>query len=241
MREATTSNVVQFLVQEIFRKFGVPETIHTDNGAQFTAKGFREMIETFKINHMQTAPYSPQSNASERVNQSVLAAIRAYLNEDHREWDTYLTEIECALRSSIHSSTGVTPFFALFGYEMYTSGSDYKLARKLQSLCDHQINELGRKERLEIIRDKIEKNLHEAYERSAKRYNQRARIVKFIPGQEAYRKNHILSDFGKNINAKFCRKYLKCRIVKPIGSNMYEIEDMQGKPLGTCHVKDLKM
>lgn len=78
MKEATTSNFVQFLVQEICRKFGVPETIHTDYGAQLTAKGFKEMVEMFKINHMQTAPYSPQSNASERVNQFVLAAIRAY-------------------------------------------------------------------------------------------------------------------------------------------------------------------
>lgn len=51
-----------------------------------------------------------QSNAAERVNQSVLIAIRTYLNDDHREWDIYLSEIECALQNSIHSATGVTPF-----------------------------------------------------------------------------------------------------------------------------------
>lgn len=94
MREATASNVVTFLVEEVFRKFGVSETVHSDNGAQFTAKAFRDMIKTYNINHILTAPYSPQSNASERVNQSVLSAIRAYLAEDHREWDLYLTEIE---------------------------------------------------------------------------------------------------------------------------------------------------
>lgn len=92
--------------------------IHSDNGAQFTSKTFKEIVDTYKINHLQTAPYSPQSNASERVNQSVLAAIRAYLESDHREWDLYLTEIECALRSSVHTATGVTPFFALFGYKI---------------------------------------------------------------------------------------------------------------------------
>lgn len=124
---------------------------------------------------------------------------------------------------------------------MYTNGSDYKLARKLKSLTDHHIDNLHNSERLEIIREKIRANLHEAYEKSAKRYNERARVVKLSPGQEVYRRNHILSDFGKNINTKFSRKFLKCRIVKPIGNNMYEIEDLQGKPLGTCHTKDIKI
>lgn len=113
-------------MNEIFHKFGVPEVIHSDNGAQFVAKRFQEMIETYRIKHMRTAVYSPQSNASERVNQSVLAAIRAYLNDDHRDWDLYLSEIECALRTSVHSTTGVTPFFALFGFHMFSSGNDYK-------------------------------------------------------------------------------------------------------------------
>lgn len=129
MKEATTENVIKFLIQEIYMKFGVPETIHSDNGTQFTAKSFKEMIKTYNINHIQTAPYSHQSNSSERVNQSILAAIRAYLEKDHRDWDLYLTEIECSLRSSVHSAIGMTPFFALFGFEMYTNGADYKLAK----------------------------------------------------------------------------------------------------------------
>lgn len=40
MREATANNVIQFLVTEIFNKFGVLEIIYSDNGAQFTGKTF---------------------------------------------------------------------------------------------------------------------------------------------------------------------------------------------------------
>lgn len=130
MREATTANVISFLTREVFHKFGVPETIHSDNGKQFTAKEFGKMMDMYKIKHLKTAFYAPQSNAAERVNQSILAAIRAYMEEDHRDWDLYLSEIECALRTSVHSATGVTPFFALFGHNMFTSGVDYHLARK---------------------------------------------------------------------------------------------------------------
>lgn len=237
MKDATANNVIQFLVQEIFNKFGVPEIIHSDNGAQFISKAFTNMIETYKIKHIKTAVYSPQSNASERVNQSVLAAIRAYLQEDHREWDMYLSEIECALRTSVHSAIGVTPFFALFGYHHFSSGSDYKLARKLSSMCDHEIVDMKQNERLESIREKIKRNMHEAFERSARRYNERARNVKLIPGQEVFRRNNVLSDFEKCKSSKFSRKFLKCIILRPVGNNMFELESLQG----IYHVKDIKV
>lgn len=240
MREATATNVVKFLVEEIFRKFGVPETIHSDNGAQFVSKHFREMVNSYQIRHMQTAPYSPQSNASERVNQSVLNAIRAYLEKDHRDWDLYLSEIECALRTSVHTATGVTPFFSLFGYHMYSSGSDYNLARRLGSLTEHELVHMDKADRMALIRGKIKDNMHRAFEASSRRYNRRARTVKFVPGQEIYRRNYALSDFGKNFNAKFARKFSKCRISGMVGNNMYQLEDLKGKPLGVAHAKDLK-
>lgn len=240
MREATASNVVKFLTEEIFHKFGVPETIHSDNGQQFISKQFSKMIETYSIKHLKTAYYSPQSNAAERVNQSVLSAIRSYLKTDHRDWDLYLSEIECALRSAIHSATGVSPYFALFGINMFTSGADYALARKLSSLGDNEILLLNNSDKMSLMRDKIKENLHEAYKANAARYNKRIREVRFVPGQEIYKRNFVLSDFKNNINAKFCKKFTKCRITRALGKNMYLLETLSGKSLGAWHAKDLK-
>ncbi|KAM8714792.1 hypothetical protein ACLKA7_001196 [Drosophila subpalustris] len=97
MREASTADVVNFLVHEVFFKFGVPKVILSDNGRQFISKSFEAMIKAFGITDLRTPVYSPQSNASERVNRSVLSAIRAYLEEDHRECDAYLPEVEVSL------------------------------------------------------------------------------------------------------------------------------------------------
>ncbi|BFF96484.1 uncharacterized protein DMAD_05120 [Drosophila madeirensis] len=52
------------------------------------------------------------------------------------------------------------------------------------------------------------------------------------PGQEVYRRNFTLSDFGKSYNAKFARKFLKCRVVRPVGNNAFELVDLAGKPVG---------
>ena len=98
----------------------------------------------------------------------MLAAVRSYLENDHRDWDLYLSEIKCSLRTSIHAATGVTPFFVVFGYHWYTNGADYNLARKLKSMTDHEITPFDRSDRLKIIFEKIKSNMHEAYEKSAK-------------------------------------------------------------------------
>ena len=240
MNKANSRNVVRFLIEEVFHKFGTPEIVFSDNGKQFTGTNFSNMVESFGINHIRTANYAPQANASERVNQSILSAIRSYLDTDQREWDAYLSEIECALRSSVHTSTGMTPYFALFGTNMVTHASVYKLARKLQVLQDGDMNILANSGKLDIIRDKIRKNLHKTYERNAKTYNIRSREVKFKPGQEVFRRNYQLSDFSKQISAKLNKKFLKCRIVKAVGNSLYEVEDMNGKTIGIMHAKDLK-
>jgi len=98
MREAPSAGVIRFLRQEVFNKFGVPVLLHSDNGKQFVSKQFLEFLTEYGVKHIRTAVDSPQSNAAERVNQSVLNVIRAYLEDDHRDWDLYLSEIECALR-----------------------------------------------------------------------------------------------------------------------------------------------
>ncbi|XP_041563097.1 uncharacterized protein LOC121466766 [Drosophila elegans] len=215
MKEASVGKVVEFLVHEVFYKFGVPEVIHSDNGKQFVSKIFQDMITAFGIQHMRTAVYSPQSNAAER--KMII------------ETGTY-TYRKVSIRDSVHEATGVTPFFAVFGQQMFLNGNCYKLARKLQSLTEHQITTLDPVDKRQLIRDHIRENLHQAYERSSQRYNKRARVFHAKPGQEIYRRNFTQSNFGKMYNAKFARKYVKCRVIRPIGNNAYELEDLGGKP-----------
>ena len=166
------------------------------------------MVENYGIKHLKTPLYCPQSNASERVNQSVIAAIRPYLETDQREWDEHLGDIECTLRSTVHAATGRSPYFALFFQNMITHGSMYRLAKQLQALVEGENRMLLKQTQLELIRSKIQDNLHKVHERGEQVYNTRGKEVSYIPCQEVYRKNFIQSDFSKNINAKLCPKYI---------------------------------
>ncbi|XP_064537385.1 uncharacterized protein K02A2.6-like [Drosophila montana] len=241
MRETAALNVVDFLVSEVFYKIGEPEVIHSDNGRQFISGAFQNMISAFGISLMRTAVYAPQSNASDRVNRTVMSAIRAYLEQDHREWDLYLPEMEVSIRNAIHTATGVTPFFTVIGNNMFLNGACYKFARRLGSLGDHEISHLHPVDKIHLIRQRVQSQLHQAYERSHRQYNARARVFQAEPGQEVYRPNFVLSGFGKVFNAKFARKFLKARVVRRVGNNSFLLEDLQGKPLGVFHAKDIRV
>jgi hypothetical protein len=131
LRKFTAKAIMEFLQNHIFFSYGVPEIIISDNGSQFKAQDFNAFLTEFGVKHQYMAVYSPQSNASERVNRSIIAAIRAYLEKDHNAWDEHIPAISCSLRNSVHQSIQCAPYQALYGFNMVTHGSQYKLLKNL--------------------------------------------------------------------------------------------------------------
>jgi len=151
-------------------------------------------MKTYEISHMLTAVHSPQANASERVNRSVISGIRAYLRPDQKDWDEYLNRICCAFRSSIHASIGTTPYYMAFGQHMVTSGSTYSLLRRLNLLHDRSLM-FNSQDSFELIRQEATKQMQKAHDRNEKRYNLRSRDVFYAEGQEVFRRNFKQSCF----------------------------------------------
>jgi len=74
-----------------------------------TSRAFEELIDGLGMQHMKTPVYSPQSNVAERVKMNVFAAIRSFLEEDHREWDAHLQEIEVARHCPLSHRRSAVP------------------------------------------------------------------------------------------------------------------------------------
>ena len=132
VKKLTADVVIKYMQQELFHTYGVPETIFSDNGSQFRAEAFQKFLRESKITHTLTAVHSPQANASERVNRSIIAAIRSYVKPDQKDWDENLSSICCALRSSVHSGLGSTPYYMVFGQQLISSGATCKFVERLQ-------------------------------------------------------------------------------------------------------------
>lgn len=241
LRKASAKAMVEFLESEIFHLFGVPESVLSDNGVQFRSHEFKKLFTRYGVSHIMTATHAPQVNASERVNRTLLASIRAYIGKNHCDWDNKISAIASALRNNVHSSTGFSPHYLVFGHHPIHHGSSYPLLRKLGSLGDPFIEILPPVDHRNRLKDQVRDNLRQAHERHEHVYNKRSRNVDFKPGQEVFRRNFAKSDFAKNFNAKLAKKFLKCRVLRKVGTALYELEDMNGERIPhRYHAKDLK-
>ena len=46
---------------EVFARFGIPDEVLSDNGTNFVAQLSEEFLKLFKIHHIKTSPFHPQT------------------------------------------------------------------------------------------------------------------------------------------------------------------------------------
>lgn len=232
LKHQSANHTINYLKDEIFLKFGVPEILISDNGPQLRSETFREFLKENKIKHWLTAVYHPQSNPTEAVNKTLVTAIRAYTNDDlpHDAWDRNLNEIVYALNSATHTSTSVSPHMVVFGRKLTEDGDEYVTQN------EENVDEKKRK----TIYEKVAAYLKAAYENNKKRYDLRSREITYEPNELIYRRNTKLSNAADKYSAKLADKFIKAQIVKRVGTNTYEVKDIESKHVAVYHTKMLK-
>lgn len=246
LKSATSEVCYKFLEEEVFLVYGVPERLICDNGKQYVSRSFRKMCESYDCRIVFNAQYSPHVNPTERVNRVLKTMIRSYINKDHREWDTQLHKLGYALRTAVHEVTGYTPAYLNFGREVYLSGKMHHLNK---DITDNDPIEFAARESLashvkevQKLCSEIQAKLSKAYDSSAARYNLRRRPISLDVGQVVWKRNKQLSDAAGYFQAKLAPKFVKCRVVRKISTNVYELSDFEnGRSLGSWHVKDIKL
>ena len=71
-----TARAVRGVIQDALRKTGARPEIVTDNGTQFKAKDFKELVRDFELEHIRIRTYHPESNGKlERFHRSTRDAL----------------------------------------------------------------------------------------------------------------------------------------------------------------------
>lgn len=238
LRNSKSNLLLKFLEEDVFLTYGVPEIIISDNGPVFKAKAYLNFCANYDVVTWKSAYYHAQNNPVEKVNLSLGAAIRSYVGENHKTWDKNIAKIGCALRTAVHGTTKFTPYFINFGFEMSTSGNQYKIKDALSKL--NNTSELDMAQELFIAREEAKSNMLKSYEHNCKYYNLRSRIPNFKVGDIVYRRHFVQSNASKNFCEKFAYKFVKAIVKEILGSSCYKLVNEKGKEVGVYSAKDIK-
>jgi len=107
----TTSHRVICCLREVFSRFGLPETIVSDNGPQFTSQEFATFCRSNGIRHSTSSPYHPRSNGqAERFVKTFKQSVGKGKNNDV---NVSLCSFLLTYRCTPHATTGVSPYESL--------------------------------------------------------------------------------------------------------------------------------
>jgi transposase InsO family protein len=202
----------------IVMTFGPPTSIVTDRGSLFTSHFWSSLCFYMKARRRLSTAFHPQTDGqTERQNQTLEHYLRCYANYRQDDWVKYLPMAEFTYNNLEHSSTGMTPFYVLYGYHPEFSW-DVSM--------DPPGGEVpSAKERIEALleeRSLLEERWQQAVEYQAKAYN-----AKHIPKHYAMGDYVLLS--AKNIKTNRPSKKLDHRFLGPfqiigiVGKQAYKL------------------
>ena len=100
----------------IFRSHGMPSTVVSDRGPEFTNKFAAALCKALGTDHCKSTSYHPQSNGQiERNNRVLEELLRHFVNPTQDDYDTLLPVLEFAINNSFQESIQDTPFFLNYG------------------------------------------------------------------------------------------------------------------------------
>jgi transposase InsO family protein len=163
----------------IIHRFGVPNSIITDNGTQFTGRKFLDFCEDHHIPVDWATVAHPMTNGQvERANVMILQGLKPRIYNDlhkfGRRWMKELPSVFWSLRTTSSRATGFTPFFLVYGAEAILP-IDLEYDSLRTRAYDDQSNRNNREDSLDQLEEARDMALlHSArYQQSLRRYHAR--------------------------------------------------------------------
>ena len=183
MPNMEAATVARIIVEQVIARFGVPYTIHSDQGAQYESQLFSQMCQLLGIKKTRTTPYHPKSDGMvERFNKTLASMLRAYVGDHQRDWDTHLPYLMMAYRSAEHETTGCTPNVLMLGREVATPiDIMYQMPSGLGHVPQNRwASEL--KEKLQEAHSAVREHVHGEMQRQKRYHDAKLNWEKFIKG-----------------------------------------------------------
>lgn len=106
-----TPALARMYMDNVVRHHGVPRRLISDRDPKMTAKFWQQLQQVVGTRlNMSTAHRAMTDGGSERYIQTITSMLRAFVQDNPKDWDLYIAAVEFAYNDSIHPETGFTPF-----------------------------------------------------------------------------------------------------------------------------------
>ena len=111
-------DVKKFMWKNIVTRFGVSNSLISNNGLQFDSRAFRKFCYDLNIKNRYSTPAYPQSNGqAEATNKAIMNGLKKRLDGPKGRWAEELPNVLWAYQTTPRRSTGETPFSLTYGAE----------------------------------------------------------------------------------------------------------------------------
>jgi transposase InsO family protein len=250
MRTKTASEISCILYQEIFVRYGIPDFVISDNAAEFHSEFLSTLQRRFNYQHKFTTPYHPQGNATtERFHRFLKQHMNSSNNfVTHTNWVDLVPTILMAYRTTIHDSTGETPYFLMHGCDMQTP-MDLEFGTWNTNISDPDVQvfreSLLRQQDRVIDSANQQRRLHKRYNTEYQKRNQRD--IQFQVGDLVYlyKEEQILAQRSRlgleSIPAALYRWTGPWRILRQMSAVNYAIRHSGSEEERSAHVQHLQL
>ena len=112
-----TEELVSAFISRVWSLHGTPETIISDRGTQFISGIWRQLSKRLGTALKPSSAYHPETDGqTEIANAGMEAYLRNYISYLQDDWADWLPFAEFAINNAASESTGLSPFFANYGY-----------------------------------------------------------------------------------------------------------------------------
>jgi hypothetical protein len=112
----TAEGAAELLLDNLYRRFGLPDSMISDRDPRFAAKSFQELLKLLGVKSKMSTVYRPQTDGTtERFNQEIEAYISIYCSSHPKEWHKKLGTMEFTHNNRRHADRTRTSFELIFG------------------------------------------------------------------------------------------------------------------------------